>query len=63
MGRICGFSGITDKSLLKKMCNTMSQKEDRCDYFISDTISLCSKVSNDETQLAGNEDRNFWIIV
>jgi asparagine synthase (glutamine-hydrolysing) len=63
MGRICGFTGINDKLLLKKMCDTMSQGVGRCYFFIDDDVSLCSRVLNGEVQLAGNEDENVWIVL
>jgi asparagine synthase (glutamine-hydrolysing) len=61
MGGICGFVGLSDKSIVKRMSEKMRHRGFREDFFVDKNVSLCSRSFN-EGGLGKNEDNSIWVV-
>jgi len=61
MGGICGFLGLSDKSLLKKMSQGISHRGFHEEFFIDANVGLCSRSTIKEDGLGKNEDNSVWV--
>lgn len=60
MGGLCGFVGLGDKSIVRKMSQSISHRGFREDIFIDKNIGLCLRSFNEEV-LGKNEDGNIRV--
>jgi asparagine synthase (glutamine-hydrolysing) len=61
MGGICGFLGLGDKSLLKKMSQGISHLGFHEEFFVDKNVGICSKSIIEEQGLGKNEDNSVWV--
>jgi len=61
MGGICGFLGLGDKSLLKKMSQGISHSGFHEEFFVDKNVGLCSISISKEYGLGKNEDNRVWV--
>ena len=62
MGGICGFIGVSDKSLLEKMAYTICHRGPHKKVFVDKDVSLSSRSLDDEDGLAKNEDGSVRVV-
>lgn len=56
MGGICGFVGGSDKSLLKSMCNALSHRGSRVDYYVDKDILFAIRALENEASIVRSGD-------